>query len=115
MGWVVKCWHVNETNLYPRFISTPAAATPPPPPGLAHSAENNDDVDFLGFEDVLLEAENLMRNQVTVTVTMETAAMRWQRALRINPAATSQSHPLDIYQCSYGRKVSCFYVNDYLE
>ena len=52
---------------------------------------------------------------MTATVTMETAAMRWQRALRINPAATSQSHPLDIYQYSYGRKVSCFYVNDYLE
>ena len=63
MGWVVKCWHINKTNLYPRFISTPAAATPPPPPGLAHSAENNDNVDFLGFEDVLQEAENLMRNQ----------------------------------------------------
>ena len=50
-------------TLIARFIRTPAAATPPPPPGLAHSAENNDDVDFLGFEDVLQEAENLMRNQ----------------------------------------------------
>ena len=60
---------VNERRqtLITKFIRTPAAATPPPPPpptpGLPPSAEDNDDVDFLGFEDVLKEAENFMRNE----------------------------------------------------
>lgn len=57
---------VNERRqtLITRFIRTPAtAAPPPPPPGLAPSAEDNDEVDFLGFEGVLQEAEILMRDQ----------------------------------------------------
>ncbi|MPC39945.1 hypothetical protein E2C01_033498 [Portunus trituberculatus] len=60
-----NCSTCTQKNIT-RFIRTPDAATPPPPmPGLAPSAEDNDDVDFLGFEDVLQEAEDLMRDQGT--------------------------------------------------
>ena len=43
-------------------MHTPAAATPSPLMGLAATAED-DGVEFLGFESVLQEAENLMRDE----------------------------------------------------
>ena len=42
-----------------RFVHTPTTTASPSQPGLAPSTENDDEVDFLGFESVLQEAENL--------------------------------------------------------
>ena len=56
----------RKHTLISRFVRTPAtAASPPlpPQPGLTPSAEDDDEVDFLGFESVLQETENLMRDQ----------------------------------------------------
>ena len=61
-----KKMNERRQTLITRFRHTPATDAPPPPPpppGLAPSAEDNDEVDFLGFEGVLQEAENLMRDQ----------------------------------------------------
>ena len=57
----------RRQTLITRFTRTPAAATShhhrvTTATGLAPRAEGND-VDFLGFEDVIQEAENLMRDQ----------------------------------------------------
>ena len=53
------CLHLKKVNerrqtLITRFVHTPATAAPPPSqPGLAPSAEDDEEVDFLGFENVL--------------------------------------------------------------